>query len=404
MYMYMIKTGLTYLTLSLLIMLGCTASKNRPGPEKPPPMGWNSWNWFGKKINEEIISETIDALVSTGLRDVGYNYIIIDGGWRGDSLNADGTIPENRERFPGGLKYLVDKAHENGLKVGIHTCPGLTDCGGKKVGVYGHEEAHLQQLVALEVDYIKLDCCGCHRIPGTSPEEIYTKWRKLLDNCERDIFLSGSAGFSIKPETWKERVPRVFDMCRTTADIAAYGSNGARFKGKGKNHSITEIADINNKMASVAGNGYWNDPDMLVIGHPTLTVAEQESHMALWCIMTAPLILGNDVRNMGEVERSILFNREAIAVDQDPSEQGRKIKKVGEAEVWLKNLSDGSKAVALLNRDGKEQTITLHAADIQMSGPMTIRNIFRKKDLGVFTGSYSAVIPPHGVQFLKISQ
>lgn len=388
---------------SLLFFVSASCSYATCPHNPPPPMGWNSYNWFGLDINEKVINDAIDALVSTGLRDMGYDHIIIDGGWRGDTLNADGTIPINLERFPNGIKVLIDKAHQNGLKVGIHTCPGIKDCAGRTVGGYGNEEVHLKQLIKMEVDYIKLDCCGCQRIPGTTPEEIFTKWRKLLDETGTDIFLSGSAGFSIKPETWKERVPYVFDMCRTTGDIACYAISEARFDGEGKNNSIMQIADINNKMASVAGNGYWNDPDMMVIGDPALTYEEQEAHMALWCIMTAPLILGNDPSNMGETERKLLFNEEAIAVDQDPTEQGSKIKVDGKIELWLKNLADGSKAVVLLNRDTTIQKIKLAAVDMDMNGAFFARDIFKKEDLGAFDGFFQAEVAPHGVKFLKIT-
>lgn len=391
------------LAIVLLIIILPFANTYGTKPFDPPPMGWNSYNWFGLDINEKIINDAMDALVSTGLRDIGFNYIIIDGGWRGDTLNADGTIPVNRERFPHGIKALVERAHNLGLKVGIHACPGIRDCAGNKVGGYGNEEIHVRQLINLGVDYIKLDCCGCQQIPGTCPEEIYTKWRKLLNESGANIFLSGSAGFSIKPETWKERVPSVFDMCRTTGDIACHAFTGARFDGEGKNNSIMRIADINNEMASVAGNGYWNDPDMLVIGDPALTIEEQEAHLALWCIMTAPLILGNDPSNLGKTETNLLFNEEAIAVDQDPNEQGRKFKVKGRTEIWLKNLSDGSKAVALLNRDTIPQNICFNARDIDIDGTFLVRDIFLNKDLGVFNSSYCVKVPFHGVKFLKIS-
>ncbi len=364
-----------------------------------PPMGWNSWNWFGKYgINEQIVREVIDEIASDGLRDAGYNYIIVDGGWRDTVLSPSGELRANPDRFPHGMKALADYAHSRGLKFGLHTVPGTNDCGGDKVGGFGHEEIQIGQFVEWGLDFIKLDkCIYQDHWNEDLLRETYFKWHDLLEHCGRDI------EFSISAYKYRDWYPRICCMARTTGDIGAKVNGGAVFEGKPG--SVMNIADINNASAEFAGNGYWNDPDMLAIGDQGLTPMQQKAHFALWCIMSSPLMLGNDPRNMSPEEKKMILNREAIAVDQDPTEQGIRISSNGKTEIWAKRLEDGSRAVLLLNLDEKKiNSINLDFNTIDFSGEVTVKDIWEKQDLGQFTGSFSGKVNPSSGLFLLIKE
>jgi len=366
-----------------------------------PPMGWNSWNWFGKKdINEKIVREVIDAMVSEGLRDAGYIYVVVDGGWRDVKLGPNGELLPHPDKFPHGIKPLVDYAHSKGLKFGLHTVPGTHDCGGDPVGGYGHEEIQIRQFVDWGIDFIKLD--KCRYADGWNEEllkDTYIKWSNLLNKCGRDIILSISA------YVWRDWYPETGQMARTTGDIRARVGNPSKtavfdsVKG-----SVMSIADENNKWAKYAGNGYWNDPDMMVTGDHGLTFEEQKVHFALWCIMSAPLFLGNDPRHMTQEEKEIILNKDAIKINQDPSGQGTRIKVEGDTEIWSKKLKDGNVAVLLLNLNKSEtRNITLNPGDIGISKKVKIKDVYANKDLGSFSRSKSFQVKPHAGLFLIIN-
>lgn len=366
-----------------------------------PPMGWNSWNWFGKKdINEKIVREVIDVMVSEGLRDAGYTYVVVDGGWRDIKLGPNGELLPHPEKFPNGIKPLADYAHSKGLKFGLHTVPGTQDCGGDPVGGFGHEEIQIQQFVNWGVDFIKLD--KCRYADGWNEEllkDTYVKWSNLLKKCGRDIVLSISA------YKWREWYPEAGQMARTTGDIRARVGNPER---KAVFDSIPlsvmGIAEENNKWAIYAANGYWNDPDMMVTGDQGLTNEEQKVHFALWCIMSSPLFLGDDPRLMTREEKDIILNRDAVMINQDPSEQGTRLKVMGDTEIWAKRLKNGNVAVLLLNRNKSgSKNITLNFRDIGISGKAKVKDVYAGKDMGSFSGSISQIIKPQTGLFLIIN-
>jgi len=367
-----------------------------------PPMGWNSWNWFGKQaINEDNMRECMDAIVEEGLLDAGYEYFVIDGGWRDTHLKENGELLANPDRFPNGIKALADYAHSRGLKFGLHTVPGTADCGGDPVGGFGHEEVQIKQFVDWGLDFIKID--RCRHADGWNEELIkktYEKWNELLHHCGRDIVLSISA------YEWRDWYPEVGQMARTTLDIGAKANKGAHFDytEKARNYlSVMEVAEINNEYAQHAGTGYWNDPDMLSVGKQGLSFEEQKVHFALWCIMSSPLILGNDPRNMTPEEKEMITNELAISVNQDPTEQGRRIKKEGKTEIWMKNLQDGKKAVLLINRDTDEtQNIDVSINELGLNGKVKIIDIYMGKRIGKTSRSISIDIQPQSGLFLLI--
>ena len=383
-----------------------------------PPMGWNSWNWWGKDpINEQLIRETIDAIVETGLRDAGYEYVVVDGGWRDTKLNEKGELVAHPTKFPSGMKALADYAHCKGLKFGLHTVPGSHDCGGDMVGAWGLEQVHVQQFIDWGIDFIKLDRCKFWTeldIPenergkdwksgwekGTSLVDAYSTWRALLDKSPHPIVLSASA------YQYYDWYPMFTQMGRTTGDILSKQSkqsdSGAQFD-TGHKRSVMAIADRNNQYADKAGNGYWNDPDMLVTGDQGLTLDQQKVHFALWCIMSSPLFLGNNPLNMSNDELSIITNKYAISVNQDPTEQGRRVFKDGDVEIWIKKLKDNQHAVLLFNRgttDSKE--INLNFKKFGLDKKQQLFNIWEKDDLGKYNGDYRATVKPTSAQFLLL--
>jgi alpha-galactosidase len=371
-----------------------------------PPMGWNSWNWFGKnEINEENIKACMDAMVAEGLLDAGYNYFVIDGGWRDTKLGPNGELLAHPEKFPHGIKPLADYAHSLGLKFGLHTVPGTHDCGGDPVGGFGHEEVQVQQFVDWGLDFIKLD--KCKYADGWNEDlvkQTYEKWGGLLDNCGREIVLSISA------YVWRDWYPEVGQMARTTGDIMAKcnSKEGTLFDPpadyKKRFLSVMEIAEINNQPAGFAGNGYWNDPDMLSVGEQGLSVEEQKAHFALWCIMSSPLFLGNDPRNMQPEEKKMITNKLAISINQDPTEQGKRIKTDGKTEVWAKKTKDGNTAVLLLNRSSdNSKNVSISPLELGIAGKVNAVDVYTGKSLGKISKSITHNLAPHSSLFLLVN-
>lgn len=387
-------------TLNIQLVNKTGQSKNFKNFAVTPPMGWNSWNWFGKKnINEKIVLEVIDAMVNEGLRDAGYNYVVVDGGWRDTKLGPNGELLANPDKFPHGIKPLADYAHSKGLKFGLHTVPGTHDCGGDPVGGYGHEEIQIQQFADWGVDFIKLD--KCKYADGWNEEllkDTYIKWSNLLNKCGRDIILSISA------YKWRDWYPEVGPMARTTGDIKARVGNPSRTAVFDSIPlSVMGISEENNKWAKYAKDGYWNDPDMMVTGAQGLSLEEQKIHFALWCIMSSPLFLGNDPRHMTQDEKDIILNKDAILINQDTTGQGTRIKVEGDTETWAKKLKDGNVAVLLLNRNKSDnKNITLNLGDIGISQKVKIKDVYAKKDLGSFSKSISKQVKPQAGFFLIV--
>ncbi len=398
--------------LSLLFTAFCSLINAQD--TAPPVMGWNSWNWWGKQdVNEELMKETIDAIVENGLLEAGYEYFVVDGGWRDTVLAPSGELRAHPEKFPSGMKALAGYAHSRGLKFGLHTVPGTHDCGGDRVGGRGHEELHVKQFVDWGVDFIKLDKCrftldenpgrvnpDAHWYEGwkmnNNLEKAYRKWDSLLENSGRDVVLSASA------YTYIDWMPEYADMARTTGDIRSRIHGGARFTGP---RSVMNLAEINNQYADKAGNGYWNDPDMMVTGAQGLTVNEQKVHFALWCIMTSPLITGNDPRNMSPEEKKIITNEYAIGVNQDITEQGRRIMKDRDKEIWAKKLQNGDLAVLVINRSHESSLNTeLYFGELGLSGHVAVFDIWNETNLGDLYDHIALNIPPTSGSFFILTE
>ncbi len=364
-----------------------------------PPMGWNSWNVFHENINETQIREIAAAIVSSGMKDAGYQYVNLDDKWMDDDgRDAQGNLVADNVRFPSGIAALADYVHGLGLKLGVYGDRGTMTCAGvPESGSYGNETRDAQTLADWGVDYLKYDNCNIppERNSAQAEREDYERMAAALRATGRPIV------FSICSWDWKgEWMIPTGHLWRATFDIGPCWDCDEWYR------SIVEIIDENNETARYAGPGHWNDPDMLEVGNAGLSDTEATAHFSLWAIMAAPLIAGNDVRTMSARTREILTNTEVIAVDQDPAGiQGTRVVDDGDREVWMKPLCshDGpEKAVVLLNRGGGSARISVSFSAIGVSGRATVRDLWAHQDLGEFTDSFAADVPSHGVVMVKI--
>jgi len=375
------------LALGIVWSNGALAAQSAPGSSlaQTPPMGWNSWNKFACNVSEQLIRETADAMVSSGMQAAGYQYVNIDDCWQ-VSRDAQGTIVADAARFPSGIKALADYVHDKGLKLGVYTDAGTLTCE-KRPGSLGHELQDAKTYAAWGVDYVKIDWCHAE---GLDPEVQYTKFRDALAQAGRPIVFS-ICNWGVKaPWTWG---PATGNLWRTTGDI------------KDTWDRMSVIGFSQNGLEKFAGPGHWNDPDMLEVGNGGMKPDEYRVHMALWALLAAPLLSGNDLRNMTSETKKMLTNSEVIAVDQDAKGvQGHRVWDEGPLEIWAKSLADGSSAVGLFNRGESELKITLDFKTLGINGRAKLRDLWQHKDVGVADDSYTAAVPKHGVVLLKVSK
>ena len=363
------------------------------GLAKIPPMGWNSWNKFACNVNEDLIKKMADALISTGMRDAGYKYVVIDDCWQVDR-DIQGNIVPDSKRFPSGMKALADYIHAKGLKFGLYSDAGTLTCQ-KRPGSRGYEFQDARQYAAWGVDYLKYDWCSTST---QNQQASYSIMRDALVKSKHPIVFSLCEWGSSKPWLWARDVGNLW---RTTGDIQDCWDCKREWGGMGFVH----ILDLQDGLEAYAGPGHWNDPDMLEVGNGGMTTTEYRSHFSLWCILAAPLMAGNDIRGMSREIAEILTNKEVIAVDQDQQGlQGRRVWRERDVEVWAKQLADGSRAVALLNRGADESEITVKWTDIGYPEnlPAFVRDLWARKNLGKRTGLFSAKVVSHGVVMVTI--
>ena len=359
-----------------------------------PPMGWNSWNKFHCDVSEDLIKQTADAMVSSGMKDAGYQYIVIDDCWQ-VSRDAEGNIVPDPKRFHSGIKALADYVHSKGLKFGIYSDAGTGTCQ-KRPGSRGYEFQDARQYAAWGVDYLKYDWCN-HSTQDSRAS--YSLMRDALKASGRPIVFSICEWGTTQPWLWAADVGNLW---RTTGDISDCWDCKRRNPTGG---AWINILDHQVGLEVYAGPGHWNDPDMLEVGNSGMTTTEYRAHFSLWCILAAPLMAGNDIRSMSPEIRDMLTNKEVIAVNQDPlGSQGRKVRDDGDLEVWAKQLEDGSRGVALLNRSEAETKITVNWQELGYPAHLraAVRDLWQKKDLGKFTGSFTVTVPSHAAAMVKV--
>ncbi len=364
-----------------------------------PPMGWNSWNKFACNVSEDMIKGMADAMVQSGMKDAGYVYVNIDDCWQ-VSRDANANIVADPQRFPHGMKALGDYIHSLGLKFGVYSDAGSKTCAGRPGGL-GHEYQDALTYASWGVDYLKYDWCNT---TTQDAKASYANMRAALDATGRPIVLSICEWGKAKPWLWGKEVGG--NLWRTTDDIQdRWGLQQKWPDGNCCSNGVMSIIDQQVELHSYAGPGHWNDPDMLEVGNGGMTDVEYRAHFSLWAILAAPLIAGNDLRNMRPEIHDILTNKEVIAVDQDAlGREGERVAKNGDLEVWAKQLQDGSHAVILLNRSDKGQqvTVTWDQLGFAAGSSASVRDLWVHKDLGKFTGKFTAAVASHGVVMVTV--
>ncbi len=369
------------------------------GLAQTPPMGWNSWNKFACNVSEDLVKSAADAMVSSGMKDAGYQYMVVDDCWQ-VSRDAAGNIVVDAKKFPSGIKALADYVHSKGLKFGIYSDAGTKTCAGRP-GSRGHEYQDAIMYASWGVDYLKYDWCST----GTQDAQAsYTTMADALKATGRPIVFSLCEWGSHKPWLWGATVGG--NLWRTTDDIQDHWAGHNKWPdGSCCSNGVLDILDQQVGLESFAGPGHWNDPDMLEVGNGGMTTTEYRSHFSLWCVLAAPLIAGNDLANMTPEIKAILTNREVIAVNQDPlGMEGRRVRKDGDSEVWAKELKGGTRAVVLFNRGASDAEISVAWEDLGYPDHFSasVRDLWAGKDLGKFTGSFKATVLSHGVVMVTV--
>ena len=376
--------------LALILIILCCADKALLAQASPlalhPPMGWNTWYGYLCKVTDADVRAQADAMVQNGMKAAGYEYVNLDDCWQG-RRDAQGVIHSNNNFSD--MKALGDYIHSKGLKFGIYSSPGPKTCAGYE-GSYGHEEQDARSYASWGVDFLKYDWCSASEV--YKPSEMQAAYKKMHDAILR-------AGR-----------PMVYSLCqygleRVWAWGASVGGNMWRTTGDlDYNYDRVSLVGFQqNGLERFAGPGRWNDPDMLLVGLGKISPDENRSQMSLWCLLAAPLIASVDLRKITPEMLAILTNRELIAVDQDAAGiQGRRVAEEGPLEVWVKPLSDGSKAVGLFNRGESTMTVTAYFKDVGVGERASVRDLWAGKDLGEFQSSFSAPVPKHGVVMVKM--
>jgi alpha-galactosidase len=372
-----------FLAACLAIASACIAAQDKD-LAPTPPMGWNSWNHFAEKIDARTVRAQADATVASGMKAAGYLYINIDDTWEG-KRDDKGFIHPNRKFRD--MKALTDYVHAKGLKIGLYSSPGPKTCAGFE-GSLGHEEQDAQTYADWGFDYLKYDWCQ----DTGSPEQMkaaYTKMHDALKKTGRPIVLSLCQYGWGNVWEWGESVGG--NLWRTTGDI------------EDNYDSMTRIGFAQAGLEKYAGPGHWNDPDMLEVGNGGMSEDEYRTHISLWSLLAAPLIAGNDLTKMTPYTLEMLTNRDVIAVDQDPlGKQGFPIVQEGPFEVWEKAMSDASVVVGLFNRSKEADKMTVYFPHLGLTGQVTARDLWLKKDLGTFHGKFSVNVPAHGVVLVRL--
>lgn len=384
------------LNLHLLLVLSVgfsvpSLAQNSEAVAATPPMGWNSWNHFRDKVSDAVIRAQADAMVASGMRDAGYRYINIDDTWEGER-DAQGNIQTN-SKFP-DMKALADYVHSKGLKLGIYSSPGAKTCA-KYEGSLGHEEQDARTYASWGIDYLKYDLCGLREQTKAAPSpeaahkimvDAYIKMRDALRNTGRPIVYSLCQYGNDAVWRWGAEVGG--NLWRTTGDISD------------KYASMSQIGFSQAGLAPFASPGHWNDPDMLEVGNGGMNTEEYKTHMSLWAILAAPLLAGNDLSTMSPETVALLTNKDVIAIDQDKAgKQGDRVWAEGPIEVWIKPLSDGSKAIGIFNRHPSPMSAQINLGKLGIEKNVRTKDIWQGKEVS-FSENYSVTVPGHGVVLL----
>lgn len=362
-----------------------TATTERGKLAPTPPMGWMTWNMFKGDISEQLIKETADAMVESGLRDAGYKYVFIDDLWQGGRDNRNNIIPDSK-KFPNGIKALADYVHSKGLKLGIYSDAAQLTCGGCTAS-YGFEEQDARTFASWGVDYLKYDYCNAPEDSATARLR-YKTMADALSKSGRDIVLGICEWGQRNGEEWCEHVGG--QLWRTSSDVRDMWKDIVNQGGVG----ILDIINVTAPLSKQVRHGQWPDMDMLVVGlngkgGPSsdlggvgCTYTEYQTQMSMWCMMSSVLALSNDLRHLTPEDKRILLNKEIIAIDQDPLGKAaeRVVNEAGH-QVFVRPLANGSHAVAILNSGDKAQRLSVSFKQLGLTGKYTVRDVWQHRDI-----------------------
>ncbi|MEO8766666.1 MAG: glycoside hydrolase family 27 protein [Ginsengibacter sp.] len=373
-----------------------------------PPMGWNSWNTFQTNISDTLVRGIADKMVSSGMKDAGYTYLVLDDGWMAKERDSNGNLVPDPKKFPAGIKGLIEYVHSKGLKFGLYNCAGTKTCASYP-GTRGYEYQDARFYASLDIDYLKFDWCNTE---GLTAKEAYTTMSNALRVAGRPIVFSLCEWGENKPWEWAEKVGQLW---RTTGDISAI-FDGFVDHGTWKQEGVMPIADLQQGLRKYAGPGHWNDPDMLEVGNG-MTQSEDKTHFSVWAMLAAPLIAGNDLRKMSKETNAVLVNKEVIAIDQDKEGmEGFRFKAKDSLEIWVKPLSGEAWAFCFLNRSAKAMQVNYNWKDELVTDSVVnksfdaknhnykVRDVWKQSNRDDTQKPLSAMLASHDVIMLKLSR
>jgi alpha-galactosidase len=364
---------------------------------------------FGDKVTEAAVRETAEAVVSLGLKDCGYEYIVIDDCWsRRGGRDENGNLVPDPQKFPNGIKALADHVHGLGLKIGIYSDAADLTCG-RHPGSYGFEEEDARLWASWGIDFLKYDYCNAPEDQAAAIQR-YARMGEALRETGREFLYSLCEWGDRSPHVWGRSVGG--HMWRVSGDVFDSWVNIWMPAWKTYGIGVDVSLEIAASLQEAGGPGGWNDLDALVVGLKGkgqisgggLSYLEYQTHMSMWCMACSPLMIGCDIREMDSETAALLMNPEVLAVNQDPlGRPARRVKRYGPCEVWTKPLADGSLAVALINRGSCGADIALKAGDIGLlDGPKLARNLWMQEDVADFTTELTRRVQPHETVLLNI--
>jgi alpha-galactosidase len=395
-----------------LAFMACVAiiakAQKYDGLALTPPMGWNSWNTFQTNIDEKIVMDMADALVTTGMRDAGYIYLILDDGWMSVERDNAGNLVADPKKFPRGMKVLADYVHSKGLKFGLYSSAGSKTCAGYP-GSRGYEFQDARLFASWGIDYLKFDWCYSEEL---NVREAYTTMSKALHTAGHPVLFSLSELGTSKPWLWAKDIAHLW---RTTGNIHNC-FDCTENNGNASESGVMKIMEMQSTLNSYAGPGHWNHPGTMEVGNG-MTPAEDRAHFVLWCMSAAPLFAGNDLRRMTKETLALLKNRELIAIDQDSlGAQGFIYKETDSLQTWFKPLRNGDWAVCFFNRSSKPRKVDFNWNRVLITDSASkkefnankryygIRNVLNKKMLGNSNKPLKATVNPHDVVVVRLGR
>ena len=385
-----------------------TFAQKFDGLAETPPMGWNSWNTFGTDINEQLVKDVADKFVELGLKDAGYNYLVLDDGWMSHERDKNGNLVADPEKFPNGMKALAAYVHAKGLKFGLYNCAGATTCAGYP-GSRGHEYQDARTYASWDIDYLKYDWCNTENI---NAQGAYTTMRDALYKAGRPMVFSICEWGDNQPWNWGEDVGHLW---RVSGDIINCWDCEVGH-GSWSSWGVWKIINMRKDIRKAAGPGHWNDFDMMEVGNG-MTDAEDRTHFAMWSMLASPLIMGNDLRTASKETIKTLTNKEVIAVNQDKlGIQGLRFSNEGAFEMWVKPLANGAWAMVFVNMTEDAQNLDFvwgrHEITDDVNGrrleaknnTYKIRDLSNHKELGDTSKNLTTTIGSHDVLMIKLTK